>query len=79
MTVYTLHLPEDKSVEVNNINLNGNFRHLRFYVASYDGQQVESRVRSIRSRRRRHRPDSRLRIAGSLSWVQRLRVYHNSA
>ena len=41
MTVYTLHLPEDKSVEVNNINLNGNFRHLRFYVASYDGQQVE--------------------------------------
>lgn len=41
MTVYTLHLPEDKSVEINQINRDGNLRYCTYYVVSHDGRQVE--------------------------------------
>ena len=41
MTVYTLHLPEDKSVEINQLNRDGNLRYCTFYIVSHDGQQVE--------------------------------------
>ena len=41
MTVYTLHLPEDKSVEINQLNRDGNLRYCTYYVVSHDGQQVE--------------------------------------
>ncbi len=41
MTVYTLHLPEDRQSEVEQLNRDGNFNHCSFYVVSHDGKQVE--------------------------------------
>lgn len=41
MTVYTLHLPEDKSVEINQLNRDGNLRYCTYYIVSHNGQQVE--------------------------------------
>ena len=41
MTVYTLHLPEDKQSEVEQLNRDGNLDFLTYYVVSHDGRQVE--------------------------------------
>ena len=41
MTVYTLHLPEDKQSEIDQLNIDGNLRYCTYYVVSHDGTQVE--------------------------------------
>ena len=41
MTVYTLHLPEDRQSEIDQLNRDGSLRYCTFYLVSHDGRQVE--------------------------------------